>query len=99
MSQVELKEMFKKIITDVDKQVLMVSESQNELDKELDRLITTLDSIKIDDKLTEELNANAKRISSLKSRLTLIHTILSNASDRCSRTLAACGTAVNAIAQ
>lgn len=99
MSKNDLKEMFKKIITDVDKQVLIVGESQNELDEELDRLISILDSIKIDDKLTEELSTNAKRISSLKSRLTLIHTILSNSSDRCSRTLAAAGTAVNAIAQ
>lgn len=77
--------------------MLAVSESQCELDTELDRLIITLDSIKIDDKLTEELSANAKRISCLKSRLTLIHTILSNCSARCSRTLAACGTAINSL--
>lgn len=90
----KMKEMFTKIITDIDKQVLTVSESQCELDSQLDRLITTLDSIKIDEKLTDEIKANAKRISSLKERLTLIHTILSNSSDRCSRTLAACGAAV-----
>lgn len=93
----KMKEMFAKIITDIDRQVLTVSESQCELDSQLDRLISTLDSIKIDEKLTDEISANAKRISSLKSRLTLIHTILSNSSARCSRTLAACGAAVNSL--
>lgn len=93
----KMKEMFTKIITDIDKQVLTVSESQCELDSQLDRLISTLDSIKIDEKLTDEISANAKRISSLKSRLTLIHTILSNSSARCSRTLAACGAAVSSL--
>lgn len=91
----KMKEMFAKIITDIDDQVLTVSESQCELDTQLNRLISTLDSIKVDEKLTEEISANAKRISSLKSRLTLIHTILSNSSERCSRTLAACGAAIN----
>lgn len=93
----KMKEMFSKIITDIDNQVLTVSESQCELDSQLDRLITTLDSIKIDEKLTDEIKVNAKRISSLKERLTLIHTILSNSSARCSRTLAACGTAVSSL--
>lgn len=93
----KMKEMFSKIITDIDNQVLTVSESQCELDSQLDRLITTLDSIKIDEKLTDEIKVNAKRISSLKERLTLIHTILSNSSARCSRTLAACGTVVNSL--
>lgn len=93
----KMKEMFTKIITDIDRQVLTVSESQCELDSQLDRLISTLDSIKIDEKLTDEISANAKRISSLKSRLTLIHTILSNSSARCSRTLAACGAAVSSL--
>lgn len=93
----KMKEMFAKIIINIDKQVLTVSESQCELDSQLDRLIATLDSIKIDDKLTDEISSNAKRISSLKSRLTLIHTILNNSSARCSRTLAACGAAVNSL--
>lgn len=93
----KMKEMFSKIITDIDNQVLTVSESQCELDSQLDRLIATLDSIKIDEKLTDEIKVNAKRISSLKERLTLIHTILSNSSARCSRTLAACGTAVSSL--
>lgn len=93
----KMKEMFSKIITDIDNQVLTVSESQCELDSQLDRLITTLDSIKIDEKLTDEIKVNAKRITSLKERLTLIHTILSNSSARCSRTLAACGTAVSSL--
>lgn len=92
-----MKEMFTKIITDIDTQVLTVSESQCELDSQLDRLITTLDSIKIDEKLTDEIKANARRIASLKERLTLIHTILSNSSARCSRTLAACGSAVSSL--
>lgn len=92
-----MKEMFARIITDIDQQVLTVSESQCELDSQLDRLISTLDSIRIDEKLTDEISANAKRISSLKSRLTLIHTILSNSSARCSRTLAACGAAVSSL--
>lgn len=95
----KLKETFAKIITDIDKQVLTVSESQYELDSQLDRLISTLDSIKIDEKLTDEIKANAKRISSLKDRLTLVHTILSNSSARCSRTLAACGAAVSSLNQ
>lgn len=92
-----MKEMFAKIITDIDEEVLTVSESQSELDSQLDRLISTLDSIKIDEKLTDEIGANARRISSLKSRLTLIHTILSNSSARCSRTLAACGAAKSSL--
>lgn len=91
----KMREMFARIITDIDNQVLTVSESQSELDSQLDRLITTLDSIRIDEKLTDEMSANAKRISSLKTRLTLIHTILSNSSARCCRTLAACGAAVS----
>lgn len=90
-----MKEMFAKIITDIDNQVLAVSGSQNELDSQLDALITTLDSIKVDEKLTDEIKSNADRISSLKSRLTLIHTILSNSSARCTRTLAACGAALD----
>lgn len=93
----KMKEMFAKIITDIDEQVLTVSESQSELDSQLNRLISTLDSIKIDEKLTDEIKANSKRISSLKDRLTLIHTILSNSSARCSRTLAACGAAVSSL--
>lgn len=93
----KMKQMFAKLITDIDNQVLTVNESQNELDSQLDRLISTLNSIKIDEKLTDDISANAKRISSLKSRLTLIHTILSNSSARCSRTLAACGAAVSSL--
>lgn len=85
----KMKEMFARIITDIDNQVLTVSESQSELDSQLDRLIKTLDSIRIDEKLTDEMSANAKRISSLKTRLTLVHTILSNSSARCCRTLEA----------
>lgn len=92
-----MKEMFANIITDIDKQVLVVGQSQSELDSQLDKLIAALESIRIDEKLTDDISANAKRISSLKNRLTLIHTILSNASDRCSKTLAACGSAVNSI--
>ena len=90
----KMKDLFAKIITDVDNHVLIVGESQVELDLQLDKLIATLDSIKVDKSLTDEISANAKRISSLKSRLTLIHSILSNASQRCSRTLAACSSAV-----
>lgn len=93
-----MKELFVKIISDVDKQVLAVSESQSELDVELDRLINTLNNIKIDEEFSTELSSNAKRISSLKSRLTLVHTILANASARCSRTLSACGAAVDSLA-
>lgn len=93
----KMKEMFVNIIADIDKQVLRVGESQSELDSQLDTLITTLESIRIDEKLTDDINENTKRISSLKSRLTLIHTILNNASDRCSKTLAACSSAINSI--
>lgn len=95
----KMKDMFAKIVTDIDKQVLTVSESQCELDSQLDLLNETLDSIKIDEKLTEEIRANAQRILSMKGRLTLIHTILSNASQRCGRTLSACSAAVNSIKQ
>lgn len=93
----KMKDVFAKIITDIDQQVLIVSESQSELDSQLDRLISILDSIKIDEKLTDDISANADRISSLRSRLTLIHSILSNSSARCSRTLAACGAAVSSL--
>lgn len=93
--QDKMKNMFAKIIKDIDDRVLTVSQSQTELGDQLDKLISTLDDIKIDEKLTSEISANAKRISSLKSRLTLVHTILSNSSERCSRTLAGCGAAIN----
>lgn len=93
----KMKDMFEKIILDIDKQVLTVSNSQSELDSQLDRLISTLDSIKVDERLTDEISANTAKISSLKNRLTLIHTILSNSSVRCSRTLAACEAAVSSL--
>lgn len=94
-----MKGKIKELITNIDKQVLTVSESQSELDKQLDKFITTLDNIKIDEKLTDEICANTKRISSLKSRLTVIHTILSNSSARCSNTLTACQAAVSSLNQ
>lgn len=90
-----MKDIFAKIITDVDEHVLDVGQSQCELDEQLDRLISTLDSIKIDDKLTDEISENSKRIASLKSRLTVIHTILRDASTRCSRTLSACNSVIS----
>lgn len=93
----KMKEMFANIIADIDKQVLIVGQSQSELDSQLDKLIATLEGIRIDEKLTDDIISNTKRISSLKSRLTLIHTILSNASDRCSKTLVACSSAVSLI--
>lgn len=93
----KMKEMFANIITDIDKQVLTVGQSQSELDSQLDKLMAALESIRIDEKLTDDISANTKRILSLKNRLTLIHTILSNASDRCSKTLAACGSAISSI--
>lgn len=93
----KMKDLFADIIRDIDNQVLAVGQSQSELDAQLDKLISTLDSIRIDEKLTDDISANAQRISSLKSRLTLIHSILSNASDRCSKTLAACGSSISSI--
>lgn len=94
-----MKDKIKELITNIDKQVLTVSESQCELDKQLDKFIATLDNIKIDEKLTNEICANTKRISSLKSRLTVIHTILNNSSARCSNTLTACQAAVSSLNQ
>lgn len=97
MANDQMRDLFATIIKDIDKQVLTVGESQCELDSQLDKLISILNSIKIDKELTEEISINAKRITSLKNRLTLIHTILSNSSDRCGRTLAACKSAVNTL--
>ena len=77
--------MFAKIITDIDDQVLKVSQSQCQLDSQLDLLNSTLDTIKIDEKLTDDINASTSKISSLRSRLTLIHSILNNASQRCTK--------------
>ena len=90
----KMKDLFAKFISNIDDHVLDVGKSQCELDAQLDKLIETLDSIKIDEKLTVDISENAKRISALKSRLTVIHTILSDASARCSRTLTACGAAL-----
>jgi 16S rRNA A1518/A1519 N6-dimethyltransferase RsmA/KsgA/DIM1 with predicted DNA glycosylase/AP lyase activity len=86
----KMKELFARLITNIDDNVLDVGKSQCELDSQLDQLLKTLDSIDIDEKLTTDIAESAKRISTLKTRLTVIHTILSDASARCSRTLAAC---------
>lgn len=93
----QMKDLFEAMIKDIDGQVLTLSESQCELDSQLDKLISLLDSIEIDKNLTREISVNAKRIASLKSRLTLIHTLLSDSSDRCGRTLVACRDAVGSI--
>lgn len=85
----KMKQLFSKLIIDVDAKVLSVSETQSDLDLQLDRLIKTLDEIKLNDKLTNHINVNFKRLYALKRRLTLIHTILSNSSSRCKRLLAA----------
>lgn len=84
-----LKQLFLKLISDIDDQILQVGSSQSELEDEINRLINTLDSIKMDDGLAKEISSSSKRIVSLKSRITMCHNILSNTSDRCNRILAA----------
>lgn len=87
MDEQALRDLFAKFISDIDSNVLDVGKSQCELSSQLDNLVKTLDTIEIDEKLTGDIKENAKRISTIKDRLTVIHTVLSDASARCSRTL------------
>lgn len=87
--QKPMQDLFQKLIADIDSQILKVGDSQNELEAELDKFINSLESIKVDDGLTDQIIANAKRIANLKSRVTMCHNILNNSRDRCNRILAA----------
>lgn len=85
----QMKQVFTSLIGQIDKHILEVVESQSSLDGQLDCLLTTLDGIKVDDNLTDQISTNVKRIASLKSRITVCHNILNNSSDRCNRILVA----------
>lgn len=95
MLEDNMKTLFSDVIGQLDTHIQEVSKSQNELEQQLNKLMATLDSVKVDESLTNETNANSKKIASLKSRLTVINTIVTNACDRCNRTLAACQSAVS----
>lgn len=85
----KLRQVFISLIGNIDKHVLELGESQSELNRELNDLLGKLDRIKIDESLTNQICANAKRIANLKSRMIVCHNILNNSSDRCNRILTA----------
>lgn len=85
----EMKQVFLSLIGNIDEQILKVGQSQSELNNELDTLLTKLSGIRIDESLTDQICANSKRITDIRSRMIVCQNILNNSSDRCNRILVA----------
>lgn len=61
--------------------------SQQRLEQQLNALLETLDDIKIDENMTEEISKTAKRVVELKRRITLVNSIINNSTWRCQKIL------------
>lgn len=79
----QLLALFEPIIYELENQIQSVSASQELLNTQLDSLLISVNNIKSNPDLSLVLEDKTKKILSLKRRLTLIHTIIQNANDRC----------------
>lgn len=78
--------LFQPVLHGLEEQVHRVASSQVELRSELDTLLISLREIKNkveSDTVVAVLEEKSKKLVGLKRRLTLIHTILQNANERC----------------
>jgi hypothetical protein len=86
----ELMNLFYPVILSLEEQVSQVQLSQSLLKNELESLLITINQVKekLDqDRLIVLLEEKAKKLISIKRRLTLIHTILQNSNERCRKLL------------
>lgn len=75
--------LFEPLIINLENHVEKVTQSQDNLRRELEALLINLRSVQTNNELTELLEEKAKKLVSLKRRLTLVHTILENVNERC----------------
>lgn len=83
--------LYKPVIYEIEQYCGNLKNSQTILNKQLEDFFQLLRDLKFkleNDKLAEQLDENAKKIITIKRKLTLIHTIIQNSDDRCKRLIA-----------
>lgn len=84
-------ELYKPVIYEIEQYCGNLRTSQMVLNKQLEEFFQLLRDLKLkleNDKLSEQLDENAKKVIAIKRKLTLIHTIIQNSDDRCKRLIA-----------
>lgn len=75
--------LFNKILVGFETKIQESFMSQQRLDEQINGLLETLENIKIDEGMTEDIAKTAKRVVELKRRITLINSIINNSTCRC----------------
>lgn len=81
-------ELYRPVIYEIEQFCGNLKNSQMILNRQLEDFFQLLRDLKFkleNDKLSEQLDENAKKVISIKRKLTLIHTIIQNSDDRCKR--------------
>lgn len=84
-------ELYKPVIYEIEQYCGNLKNSQTILNRQLEEFFQSLRDLKFkleNDKLSEQLDENAKKVIAIKRKLTLIHTIIQNSDDRCKRLIA-----------
>ena len=84
-------ELYKPVIYEIEQYCGNLKSSQMILNRQLEDFFQSLRDLKFkleNDKLSEQLDENAKKVIAIKRKLTLIHTIIQNSDDRCKRLIA-----------
>ena len=84
-------ELYKPVVYEIEQYCGNLKNSQMILNRQLEDFFQSLRDLKFkleNDKLSEQLDENAKKVLAIKRKLTLIHTIIQNSDDRCKRLLA-----------
>lgn len=84
-------ELYKPVVYEIEQYCGNLKNSQMILNRQLEDFFQSLRDLKFkleNDKLSEQLDENAKKVLAIKRKLTLIHTIIQNSDDRCKRLIA-----------
>lgn len=84
-------ELYRPVIYEIEQNCGNLKNSQMALNRQLEdffQLLRELKSKLENDKLSQQLDENAKKVIAIRRKLTLIHTIIQNSDDRCKRLIA-----------